>query len=105
VSFLLPCPNCGPRDVNEFGYQGEITMRPKESPTFRELTSYLYFRRNVAGVQREWWYHRLGCQAWFHAERDTRTNEVLLTEFPPDVTGEGAPGPEATPAVGDNPAV
>jgi methylglutamate dehydrogenase subunit B len=105
VSFLLPCPNCGPRDVNEFAYQGEITMRPKESPTFRELTSYLYFRKNVAGVQREWWYHRLGCQAWFHAERDTRTNEVLLTEFPQVVAGEGAPGPEATPAVGDNPAV
>ena len=51
-------------------------MRPKRSPTLRELTSYIYFRRNVAGVQREWWYHRLGCEIWFHAERDTRTNEV-----------------------------
>ena len=105
MSFLLPCPNCGLRDVNEFAYQGEITTRPKESPSFRELTSYLYFRRNVAGVQREWWYHRLGCQAWFQAERDTRTNEVLLTEFPRPVPGEAAPGPAATPAVGDNPAV
>ena len=105
MSFLLPCPNCGPRDVNEFAYQGEITTRPKESPTLRDLTSYLYFRRNVAGVQREWWYHRLGCQAWFHAERDTRTNEVLLTELPKPAPSEGAPGPEATPAVGDNPAV
>ena len=54
MSFLLPCPNCGPRDVNEFAYQGEVTMRPKESPSLRELASYLYFRRNVAGVQREW---------------------------------------------------
>jgi len=103
VSFLLPCPNCGPRDVNEFAYQGEITTRPAGSPTFRELTSYLYFRRNVAGVQREWWCHRLGCQAWFQAERDTRTNEVLLTEIPPPMRHEGAPGPEATPALGENP--
>jgi heterotetrameric sarcosine oxidase delta subunit len=103
VSFLLPCPNCGPRDVNEFAYQGEITRRPKESPTFRELTTYLYFRENVAGVQREWWYHRLGCEAWFQAERDTRTNEVLRTEL----VGRGAghaPGPEA-PAIPDTPAV
>ena len=80
MSFLLPCPHCGPRDVNEFGYQGEVTVRPKSAPTLRELTSYLYFRRNVAGVQREWWFHRDGCELWFQAERDTRTNDVLLTE-------------------------
>jgi heterotetrameric sarcosine oxidase delta subunit len=103
MSFLLPCPNCGPRDVNEFAYQGEVTVRPKSSPSFRELTSYLYFRRNVAGVQREWWYHRLGCELWFHAERDTRTNEVLRTELV-ERPREGAPGPEA-PAIPDTPAV
>jgi heterotetrameric sarcosine oxidase delta subunit len=103
VSFLLPCPNCGPRDVNEFAYQGEVTIRPAGSPTLRELASYLYFRKNVAGVQREWWYHRLGCQVWFQAERDTRTNEVLLTELARPAAHEAAPGPEATPALGDTP--
>jgi len=82
VSFLLPCPVCGPRDVNEFGYGGEVTRRPQGSPSLRELGEYLYFRRNVAGVQREWWVHRLGCKRWFLAERDTRTNEVLGTELP-----------------------
>ena len=46
----------------------------------RGLTDYVYFRRNVAGVQREWWYHRFGCELWFLAERDTRTNEVLERE-------------------------
>ncbi len=76
MSFLLACPNCGPRDVSEFACAGEVTVRPKSPPSLRELTSYLYFRRNVAGVQSEWWYHRLGCQVWFQAERDTRTNEV-----------------------------
>ena len=77
MSFLLACPNCGPRDVNEFACTGEATTRPTEAPTLHELASYLYFRRNVAGVQREWWYHRLGCETWFQAERDTRTNEVV----------------------------
>jgi heterotetrameric sarcosine oxidase delta subunit len=92
MSFLLPCPNCGPRDVNEFHFQGEVTTRPREPQSFRELTTYLYFRKNVAGVQREWWYHRFGCETWFLAERDTRTNEVLSTELPQPATREGAPG-------------
>ncbi len=82
MSFLLPCPNCGPRDVDEFSCTGEVTVRPKSSPTPRELRSYLYFRRNAAGPQREWWYHRDGCELWFQAERDTRTNEVLRTWVP-----------------------
>ena len=82
MSFLVPCPTCGPRDVNEFGYAGEVLNRPKTTPSPRELTSYLYFRDNVAGVQREWWHHRFGCETWFLAERDTRTNEILSVELP-----------------------
>lgn len=76
MSFLLPCPSCGPRPVEEFTCAGEVTVRPTGDPSLRELTGYLYFRRNVAGVQREWWCHGLGCEQWFQAERDTRTNEV-----------------------------
>ena len=103
MSFLLPCPNCGPRDVNEFAYAGEVTERPKgPAPSFRELTSYLYFRRNVAGVQREWWYHRNGCETWFLAERDTRTNEVLKTELPTPSADEATAAPRAP--VPDTPA-
>jgi sarcosine oxidase subunit delta len=91
MSFLLSCPSCGLRDVNEFAYGGEVTSRPTQSPSLRELTSYLYFRRNVAGVQREWWYHRYGCRLWFQAERDTRTNEVQRVFAPgPIQEGKGA---------------
>jgi heterotetrameric sarcosine oxidase delta subunit len=79
MSFLLPCPHCGSRDVSEFICAGEVSVRPAASPTLRELTLYLYFRENAAGIQREWWFHRLGCKTWFQAERDTRTNEVLAT--------------------------
>jgi heterotetrameric sarcosine oxidase delta subunit len=82
MSFLLPCPICGPRDVTEFRFQGELTRRPGPRASLRELTDYLYFRDNLRAVQREWWYHRLGCGVWFVAERDTRTNEVLSSEVP-----------------------
>jgi sarcosine oxidase subunit delta len=84
MSYLLTCPNCGVREVTDFGYGGEIASRPKGRPSFRELNAYNYFRRNVAGVQREWWFHRSGCRAWFVAERDTRTNEVHWTALPGD---------------------
>ena len=87
MSFLLPCPTCGPRDVEEFRCAGEVTRRPKQKPSLRELTTYIYFRDNVAGVHREWWYHRAGCGQWFLAERDTRTNEVVRT-FSPEARAE-----------------
>jgi heterotetrameric sarcosine oxidase delta subunit len=89
VSFLLSCPNCGLRDVYEFKYQGEVTKRPSGRPSQRELSGYVYFRDNVAGVQREWWYHRIGCGQWFIADRDTRTNTVLGTEIPAPARSRG----------------
>jgi heterotetrameric sarcosine oxidase delta subunit len=84
LSFRLTCPHCGPRDVNEYRYQGEVTHRPGPTATLLELTDYLYFRDNAAGVQREWWCHRIGCGLWFIAERDTRTNAILGTGIQPE---------------------
>jgi heterotetrameric sarcosine oxidase delta subunit len=91
MSYLLTCPNCGVREVTDFGYGGEIASRPKSRPSFRELNAYNYFRRNVAGVQREWWFHRSGCRAWFVAERDTRTNDVHWTALPDQVPASDEP--------------
>jgi heterotetrameric sarcosine oxidase delta subunit len=82
VSFLLTCPNCGQRPVDEFAYGGEVTTRPTSSEDERALFSYLYFRRNTAADQREWWYHSSGCREWFQAERNTTTNTVLQTAYP-----------------------
>lgn len=101
MSFLLTCPNCGLRDVNEFAYAGEVTTRPVGGASLRELTGYVYLRRNVAGVQREWWYHRFGCEIWFLADRDTRTNEVIRVEVPEVAEPTAAPKP----AVPETPAV
>jgi heterotetrameric sarcosine oxidase delta subunit len=82
MSFVLSCPNCGPREVTDFGFGGELSARPQSSPSFRELNRYVYFHANVAGSQREWWVHRSGCGQWFVAERDTRTNDVAWTARP-----------------------
>jgi sarcosine oxidase delta subunit len=65
MSFLLRCPNCGPRDVAEFRYGGEILPPPAAG--------------NLPGVQRERWFHRHGCRRWLEARRDVRTNQVLHT--------------------------
>ena len=90
MSFLLTCPNCGTREVTDFGYGGEVSPRPTQPASLRELSAYNYFRRNTAGIQREWWVHRSGCRAWFLAERDTRTNEVVWTALPGDADSVAA---------------
>jgi methylglutamate dehydrogenase subunit B len=73
MSFLLTCPNCGPRDVQEFRYGGQIP--PAGTPPRGPSGS------NLPGAQRERWYHRFGCRCWLVAERDVRTNEVLYTSW------------------------
>jgi sarcosine oxidase subunit delta len=78
MTFLLPCPSCGPREALEFSYGGEVREAPAAGDA-QALARYLYVRENRAGPQREWWYHRDGCRRWFVATRDTRTNEVLET--------------------------
>jgi heterotetrameric sarcosine oxidase delta subunit len=89
MSFVLSCPHCGPREVTDFAFGGEVSKRPAERPSQHDLSAYNYFRVNRAGVQREWWYHRSGCRAWFIAERDTTTNRVLSISLPGDGDGDG----------------
>lgn len=68
MSFFLPCPNCGPRDVTEFRYGGEVLAAPAGTAGAGS---------NLPGRQRERWFHRYGCRRWLEAERDVRTNEVF----------------------------
>jgi len=88
VSFLLPCPNCGPRGVYEFRYGGEVTPRPSPPQSPEQWAAYLYFKDNIAGVQEEWWFHRQGCRRWFRARRDTVSNTVLATYWAGPAGGE-----------------
>jgi len=87
MALLVTCPSCGPREVEELRCAGESTRRPTESPTQRELNDYVYFRENVWGVQREWWFCRV-CEDWFLAERHTATNAVVRTWHPLPATRE-----------------
>jgi sarcosine oxidase subunit delta len=82
MSFLVECPNCGERGVNEFRFGGEASARPAPDASHEEWTHYVYSRRNVAGDQSEWWYHKFGCRRWFMALRNTVTNEVSRTYWP-----------------------
>jgi heterotetrameric sarcosine oxidase delta subunit len=89
--FLIECPHCGPREAPEFSFGGEVVARPVERPpSRRELSSYLYFRGNAAGPQREWWFHSAGCGRWIVATRDTRLGGPSATEPAPGAE-PGAP--------------
>lgn len=86
---LVPCPWCGPRDAAEFGYVGELSVRPDPQTTTRkEWRDYLYLRRNVAGWTTERWYHRMGCRRYLVVQRETTTNAFR----PPDEAA-GRDGP------------
>jgi len=89
MSMLVTCPNCGPREVHELRCAGETTKRPVSTPTVRELNEYVYFRRNVWGTQREWWFCRT-CEDWFLAERHTYTNDVEKTWLPTPAAAQKA---------------
>lgn len=82
MAFLIRCPNCGERSVYEFRFGGEVRQRPSPNSSKEDWIDYVYFRRNESGVQKEWWYHRLGCRRWFIATRDTQKNQVLETFWP-----------------------
>lgn len=84
---LLPCPWCGPRDSEEFGYVGELAPRPApRTASPQQWRAYLYLRTNSAGWTAERWYHRMGCRRFLTVDRDTTTNEVRSVS---DAGGKG----------------
>jgi sarcosine oxidase subunit delta len=82
MSFLVPCPNCGNRSVYEFRFGGEVKQPPSADASHAAWMDYRFNRVNVAGVQREWWFHRSGCRQWLQAVRNTISNEVLESFLP-----------------------
>lgn len=97
MSFLLACPLCGPRDVYEFRFGGEIQKRPAPGSSPEIWADYLYARTNVDGVERAWWFHRSGCRRWFQAERDTHDNRVIQSAWTlPQPAATAGPGGAAS---------
>ena len=78
---LIECPHCGARNAQEFRYGGEYNPRPRQPVEVDQEAwiDYIYMRDNKAGLQKEWWYHRAGCQVWFLAERSTVTDVIERT--------------------------
>ncbi len=80
----LSCPYCGVRPSHEFAYLGDAAPRrpdaaaPDAAAAFH---AYVYERDNPAGVLEEYWYHAAGCRRWLKARRDTRTHEIVGTDF------------------------
>lgn len=83
------CPYCGVRDEPEFTFGGPSHIaRPPPNADDKSWSSYLFNRKNPAGVHLERWQHLYGCGRWFNVARDTRTHEILTTYVmghpPPD---------------------
>ena len=80
----LPCPFCGARDLQEFvcrGEAGPARPDPQADNAQSLFVDYLYLRDNVAGPNKEHWYHAAGCRRWLLVERDLRSHEILSAAF------------------------
>jgi sarcosine oxidase subunit delta len=76
MSLFITCPLCGKRGGYEFRFGGEDKgPRPAETDLSSESwVEHYHCNDNVAGVQKEWWYHKDGCGTWFTIHRNTNTN-------------------------------
>ena len=73
---LIFCPHCGPRNSDEFSFKGELVRRPEPDPAPESWRAYLYMKQNLAGWQREHWFHVSGCRRFLEVERNTLSNEI-----------------------------
>jgi sarcosine oxidase subunit delta len=96
---LIPCPHCGPRAEIEFRWGGEAhAARPEPAADASDAVwaEYLYFRKNLKGVDAERWLHAHGCRQWFNLLRDTATHQVIcayaIDEAPPALASAAAKG-------------
>ena len=82
---LIPCPYCGPRDVTEFTYGGDATVRRPREPdalSDEQWAQYVYLRDNPRGAHDELWQHTAGCRRWIALRRNTLTHEVMAAASP-----------------------
>ncbi|MEO1091942.1 MAG: sarcosine oxidase subunit delta [Pseudomonadota bacterium] len=104
---LIPCPYCGERDQDEFGYGGEANVaRPRDPASLDDAAwaEFVFMRTNNKGVFAERWVHAAGCRRWFNVLRDTATDRVLASyrigEPAPAIHDDGLATPAGEPAIG-----
>ena len=68
MAFTITCPVCGKRNGYEFRYGGvDKGPRPdEEGLTPEKWCEYVHMNECVAGIQKEWWFHRDGCGSRTH---------------------------------------
>jgi sarcosine oxidase subunit delta len=77
---LIPCPFCGPREVDEFRHGGQSGVAmPADTPELPDRTwgEWVFVRANPKGPLLERWHHAHGCRRWFSLVRDTATDAIL----------------------------
>ena len=87
------CPYCGDRDLREFVYLGDASLKrpdPNAPDALEQFTAYVYQRDNTAGAHRDFWYHSAGCHAWLVVTRNTLTHEILAVESSKEIRHETA---------------
>ncbi|MBZ0129687.1 MAG: sarcosine oxidase subunit delta [Rhodobacteraceae bacterium] len=79
----ITCPICGDRDLREFHYRGaaKLMHRPAPDAGDEAFYDYVHIRENPPGLNRELWFHELGCRAWLVAERDVTSHEFKSVEL------------------------
>lgn len=89
---LIPCPHCGDRDVSEYSYLGDATVkRPNpEKAKPHNWETFVYNRQNPRGPHKELWQHIGGCRLIVEITRDTISHEILdMKATGPHKTGLG----------------
>ncbi|MEM8625917.1 MAG: sarcosine oxidase subunit delta [Pseudomonadota bacterium] len=78
----INCPFCGPRDQDEFSYEGDASVLYPSLDAPREAwCEAVFFRKNPRGRVLELWQHIHGCRAFLVVERDTATHEILSVTY------------------------
>ncbi len=82
---FIPCPVCGERPEDEFGFGGDANVaHPGPGARLEDYADYLYLRDNPSGPHSELWVHRYGCRSWLVVERDTVTHQIIRAELAAD---------------------
>ncbi|MFN0180739.1 MAG: sarcosine oxidase subunit delta [Gemmatimonadales bacterium] len=77
MALMIPCPQCGRRPYGEFWCSGELPEGGHGTATDPDQDyRRVWLRRNVAGDQRERWFHHAGCRRWFSLTRNTVSNRI-----------------------------
>ena len=79
----INCPHCGLRDLSEFTYLGDASVKRPADPEAAghdDWMDYVYYRDNPKGDQQEYWLHKAGCGQWLKVTRHTVTHEISSVE-------------------------